>query len=210
MSSRRNSITSNISISTQNSSNLIRSTSVDQLMGLDEKFSKRVMKKTPTQMTNSKPSSVNAVNSVGSNSGSPPKSGGGAGGFHKQLGIYYFPNGEVFRPRNAKKKSDDNSPVVCSSPAALSVSASASSSSSFSGHNYQNNSKEELSADLPRSLSFSSIPAHHTFLTKSNSINNMKKINLVQSLRANTNDTPTNIQVASIDRPSPRRPRAMG
>ncbi|CAH2351705.1 hypothetical protein CLIB1423_04S04104 [[Candida] railenensis] len=241
--SRRNSMTSNVSISTNQSSNLIRNTSIEHLMGNEDKFSKKAMKRTPTQITNGKqPRSVSPPNN------SPPKPAQAAtsspgGGFHKQQGIYYFPNGEVFRPRNSnantgppkKKVVQVNGDIIAPKiPALNSIKSSKvgklnlSTKSSFSeiqgainsnspaskastpspssnvGNNapdgiltVSNNATNSPSATLPRSSSMTSFTSSPSFLTKSNSVNNMKKINLVQSIRASTIDTPTNISIES-------------
>lgn len=242
-------MTSNVSISTNQSSNLIRNTSIEHLMGNEDKFSKKAMKRTPTQITNGKQPIPGQARSVSPPNNSPPKppqavTSSPGGGFHKQQGIYYFPNGEVFRPRNSnantgppkKKVVQVNGDIIAPKVPALNLiktnkagKLNLSTKSSFSeiqgtannnspgskgstpspssnvGNNSavdgiptaSNNATNNPSSTIPRSLSMTSFTSSPSFLTKSNSVNNMKKINLVQSIRASTIDTPTNISIES-------------
>ncbi|CAK7918262.1 hypothetical protein CAAN3_23S00474 [[Candida] anglica] len=193
--SRRNSMTSNASISTTGST-FMRSMSTEQLLGYEDKFTKKSMKKTPgvvnsvgvkksisvsqsiqkIQKLTPSPPSAGSASSTSSTpmvqglSSSSSSSSSSNGGFHKtQNGAYIFPNGEVFRPRNS------------SSPAST-------------GTGITSTATSTATSNTPP---HSSSPTPKTFMTKSNSINNIKKLNLVHSLRATTNDTPTNIHISA-------------
>lgn len=177
-------------------------------MEYDDKFQKKVMKKAPTHKPiphRQDPAALvgGAINA------------GGAGGFHKQQGAYYFPNGEVFRPRNATSAVPPKRLQVCESVEPMAATPEP------ARHPPQSQLPppappqapqsmqqvllpsppillRNLSAgpDIPRSQSLQSISSP-MYLVKSNSVNNIKKFNLVQSLRASTNDTPTNINMNS-------------
>lgn len=105
--------------------------------------------------------------------------------FHKSTtGTYYFPNGEVFRPRltPTKRNRPQKTPLHSNS---------------------RNNSLNGSAHEIPRLNSLVSVLSASSapFMTKSHSFNNLKaksKSDLVQSLRNNRIDTPTNINVATF------------
>lgn len=179
-STRRNSLTS---LSTANSYNTVstaaRSMSTEHLTNLDDKFVKKSIKKLPTSMLNP------------------------GDKFHKtNTGTYYFPNGEVFRPRMTPAKRHRPGKVP--------------------GSSRNNSMTKDLTAgytlhytpspgtpEIPRSSSMvsmqsansSSSAVPNSYISKSSSFTNLKrsnKQNLAQSLRSNKVDTPTNINIQNL------------
>lgn len=179
-STRRNSLTS---LSTANSYNTVstaaRSMSTEHLTNLDDKFVKKSIKKLPTSMLNP------------------------GDKFHKtNTGTYYFPNGEVFRPRMTPAKRHRPGKVP--------------------GSSRNNSMTKDLTAgytlhytpspgtpEIPRSSSMvsmqsansSSSAAPNSYVSKSSSFTNLRrsnKQNLAQSLRSNKVDTPTNINIQNL------------
>lgn len=179
-STRRNSLTS---LSTANSYNTVstaaRSMSTEHLTNLDDKFVKKSIKKLPTSMLNP------------------------GDKFHKtSTGTYYFPNGEVFRPRMTPAKRHRPGKVP--------------------GSSRNNSMTKDLTAgytlhytpspgtpEIPRSSSMvsmqsansSSSAVPNSYISKSSSFTNLRrsnKQNLAQSLRSNKVDTPTNINIQNL------------
>lgn len=175
-------------------------------MEYDDKFQKKVMKKAPTHKPIPHRQDPSAL-------GGGSISAGGVGGFHKQQGAYYFPNGEVFRPRNATSAVPPKRLQVCEvvDPVAATPELARQPPQTQLPPPAPPQAPQPMyqvllpppllllrthsaGTDIPRSQSLQSFTSPMC-LVKSNSVNNMKKFNLVQSLRASTNDTPTNINM---------------
>lgn len=164
---RRNSLTS-VSTAASASSHLhlpqMRDLSTDSLMSMDDRFVKKARK--PDAKL-------------------PPDQ------YHKSTtGTYYFPNGEVFRPRLTPTKRNRPQKTPPHS-------------------NSRTNSLNGSTHDIPRLNSMVSVLSASSapFMTKSHSFNNLRaksKSDLVQSLRNNRLDTPTNISVATFAGPGPQ------
>mmetsp|Transcript_5461 Transcript_5461/g.6363 ORF Transcript_5461/g.6363 Transcript_5461/m.6363 type:complete len:1291 (+) Transcript_5461:373-4245(+) len=179
-STRRNSLTS---LSTANSYNTVsttaRSMSTEHLTNLDDKFMKKSIKKLPTSMI--------AL----------------ADKFHKtNTGTYYFPNGEIFRPRMTPSKRHRPGKVPGSS---RNNSMTKDSTAGYVLHYTPSTGTPEI----PRSSSMvsmqsansSSSPIPNAYVSKSSSFTNLRrsnKQNLAQSLRSNKIDTPTNINIQNL------------
>lgn len=179
-STRRNSLTS---LSTANSYNTVstaaRSMSTEHLTNLDDKFVKKSIKKLPTSMLNP------------------------GDKFHKtNTGTYYFPNGEVFRPRMTPAKRHRPGKVPGSS---RNNSMTKDLTAGYTLHYTPSSGTPEI----PRSSSMvsmqsansSSSAAPNSYISKSSSFTNLRrsnKQNLAQSLRSNRVDTPTNINIQNL------------
>lgn len=157
---------------------------------MDDKFTKKTRKQSNSS------TSLNCMNSV------PPST------FRKtDQGTYYFPNGEVFRPRlapakrnrpNKIKTNPNTSPAVA--PGGFYVGSSPIASKPASTASMPPSPNPSMS----RSNSITSNPG---YLTKTPSLASikMKKSDLVQSLRSTKNDTPTNILIANKQQTFPRK-----
>ncbi|ODV81149.1 uncharacterized protein CANTADRAFT_191105 [Suhomyces tanzawaensis NRRL Y-17324] len=214
-SSRKNSLTSLSTLNTSASAapsthGSARSLSTDNLLSLDDKFIKKSIKKVPS---NVQPAASPILASTD--------------GFHKTNGgTYYFPNGEIFRPRLTPLKRNrpskvTPSPQLNSRANSLNTQSTApqhqlqslpvasSSASSHSSYSLSSNSASQDSV-IPRNSSLQSLhtlpspalPSVNpvTGLQKSSSYNNIKQLNkqnLVKNIRSNKLDTPTNISLNS-------------
>ncbi|RCK54389.1 hypothetical protein Cantr_04358 [Candida viswanathii] len=201
--SRRNSMTSlataNTTASSQNNISG-HDLSTDNLIAVDSKFVKKPTKKFP----NSNGLSPKLINDSTLRSGGGNNNNNSSGSaFYAKEGVYYFPNGEVFRPRTTPAKrnrpsklqqdispndSGNSSPVV----PPLNPNTSLDSPTSQHSSNSSTNSGTTSSMAAPSLHSNNS----HSSLPKSASIQNVKmmnKHNLVQNIRNSRGDITTNI-----------------
>lgn len=171
------------SLSTANSYNTVsttaRSMSTEHLTNLDDKFTKKSIKKLPTSMLNP------------------------ADKFHKtNTGTYYFPNGEIFRPRMTPSKRHRPGKITGSS---RNNSMTKDPTAGYLLHYTPSSGTPEI----PRSSSMVSMqsanstssPVPNAYVSKSSSFTNLRrsnKQNLAQSLRSNKIDTPTNINIQNL------------
>lgn len=151
----------------------VRGGSTSNLMDLDGSFMKPTIKK-----------SHNPVVPITVSTGLPAEDN-----FHKtNTGTYYFPNGEIFRPRTGVSKRNRPSKINTHQHAA----------------DHIPDINRTTQEHMPRSLSFNSLnslksgTATGTYMTKSQSFTNFKQRNkqsLVRNLRNSKLDTATNIDI---------------
>lgn len=177
--SRKNSITSisttNSTISNQASINnsrgsnsSIRNISTNNLLSIDDKFVKRNMKRSQEAK------------------------------FHKTpQGAYYFPNGEVFRPRGAPQRR--NRPNKIQNPPPRENDHAIPRSAVPPQVSHQQAPGQMANGHIARSPSIDSMSSITANIPRSYSANNMRKLqnhkSLAQSLRTTKADTPTNISL---------------
>ena len=102
-SSRRNSLTSMSTTASSQNNISVHDLSTDNLIAVDSKFVKKPTKKFP----NSNGISPKLLSDTSFRS---PPSGGSS--FYSKEGVYYFPNGEVFRPRTTPAKEIDQTRYI--------------------------------------------------------------------------------------------------
>lgn len=127
--------------------------------------------------------------------------------FHKSnTGTYYFPNGEVFRPRLT--------PSSRHRPSKVHGSRSNSVTKDTQSNAMLHYTPAAGVSEIPRTSSMVSVnsassttsPNPNSYVTKSSSLTNLRRSNmqhLAQSLRSNKIDTPTNINIQSFSSMSP-------
>lgn len=121
-----------------------------------------------------------------------------ANGFRKtDAGTYYFPNGEIFRPRMAPAKR--NRPSKLNKPNSRSNSLT---NYAYDKQNDRSNSLPQqpimsspapIPAPPPTANSQPNIPRNHSF----NNLKSKSKNDLVHSIRSNKLDTPTNLNLST-------------
>lgn len=200
--SRRNSMTSLATANTTTSSqNNIsgHDLSTDNLIAVDSKFVKKPTKKFP----NSNGISPKLINDSTLRSGAGNNNSPGSA-FYAKEGVYYFPNGEVFRPRTTPAKRNRPSKLQqdispndsgASSPVPPPLNPNVSLDSPKSNHSSSNSSTNSGTAGSVVAPSIHSNNSHSS-LPKSASIQNIKLMNkqsLVQNIRNSKGDITTNI-----------------
>ncbi|KAI5952403.1 hypothetical protein KGF54_003270 [Candida jiufengensis] len=204
--SRRNSLNS---ISTTNSSRtkneiLLRSTSTDNLIIVDDKFLRK-----PTKKSNISPVIPSAEFNNNGNNGSRNNSINSSNSYYSKEGVYYFPNGEIFRPRT--------NPIKRNRPSKVNTEANnrqQNGNTKSNQHNHHQNSHQypppqhqkqkqqvlsfhnRLDSPVSSQSSTSTNSMQHsngsyTYIPKSASLQNVKSLNmqnLTKTIRDNKND----------------------
>ncbi|RLV88871.1 hypothetical protein JA1_005448 [Spathaspora sp. JA1] len=182
--SRRNSVTSLSSTTAPSASPSTISShdlSTDNLVSLDSKFKKKSHKKSPTSYHNNKhhPQSPDLTSPSSRHPPSPSSSINSS----TSKNAYYFPNGEVFRPRVAPAKRNRPSKIP-----------DRKASSSFdSSVDSQDNNNDQISVN--------SVSTNGSGLPRSSSYQNVKKLNkmhLAKNIRESRDNIPTNIKPDSM------------
>ncbi|CAX44037.1 conserved hypothetical protein [Candida dubliniensis CD36] len=200
-SSRRNSLTSMSTTASSQNNISVHDLSTDNLIAVDNKFVKKPTKKFP----NSNGISPKLLSDASFRS--PPM---GGSSFYSKEGVYYFPNGEVFRPRTAPAKRNRPSKIHTDSPPTKPDNTFPSVDTTIPNHSFatdspthspvhsSNSSSANSASTLPSNGGKTSIHSNNslTSLPKSASLQNIKvlnKQNLVSNIRSNKGDIATNI-----------------
>lgn len=200
-SSRRNSLTSMSTTASSQNNISVHDLSTDNLIAVDSKFVKKPTKKFP----NSNGISPKLLSDTSFRS---PPSGGSS--FYSKEGVYYFPNGEVFRPRTTPAKRNRPNKIHTDSPPTkpentfspvdtiVPSNSFATDSPTHSPVHSTHSSSANSASTLPSNSGKTSIHSNNslTSLPKSASLQNIKvlnKQNLVLTIRSNKGDIATNI-----------------